>query len=378
MQLDFSGVNAENNNLMSVDGFGWNSTNGNLNDINRDFSFTNYLNLNTMDVPAAAYGSFNPVLNTPRMLLPDTSMTLENTIDASNSPPSFNPVLNTPRMFLPDASTTLENTIDASDASTTLENIIDASKSPPSAKQSNEGIAILPSGASADKENNGHESSASDRASSSRVRRPPLSKEVPTTSIWREAAYTYFCQELDSEEWKQCIDMWLEFEKNVESGLDTNSVSIYPSLQHPKSLNLLKYRLPAKERPVLLTKWVGTRRYGNIPKIPDMQVFADEWVKWWNSLQPKWRRNASSDGLPMALSDGKPKDDLSALRKGGPSGIVTILIGLKWWASIRETDKRWKLAVDDIYACFKAFSAGKRKGGPLTDNKGRGKKQKMT
>lgn len=99
-------------------------------------------------------------------------------------------------------------------------------------------------------------------------------------------------------------------------------------------------------------------------------------------MQPKWRRNASSDGLPMALSDGKLKDDLSALRKGGPSGIVTILIGLKWWASIRETDKRWNLAVDDIYACFKAFSAAsgnlKRKGGPLTDNKGRGKKRKMT
>jgi hypothetical protein len=140
--------------------------------------------------------------------------------------------------------------------------------------------------------------------------------------------------------------------------------------------------MPAKERPALLTKWIGTRRYSNIPKIPDVQVFADEWVRWWNSMQPKWRRNATSDGLPMALSDGKPKDDLSTLRKGGPSGIVTILIGLKWWASIRETDKRWKLAVDDIYTCFRAFSAqaGKRKGGPLTDNsnKGRGKKQKLS
>ena len=136
--------------------------------------------------------------------------------------------------------------------------------------------------------------------------------------------------------------------------------------------------MPAKERPVLLTKWIGTRRYSNIPKIPDVQLFADEWVRWWNSMQPKWRQNANGDGLPMALPIGKTKDDLLPLRKGGPSGIVTILIGLKWWASIRNEDKRWKHAVEDISACFGAFANGKRKAGPLADNKGRGKKQKTT
>ena len=201
------------------------------------------------------------------------------------------------------------------------------------------------------------------------------------TALWRESAYVYFGQELDSEEWKKCIDLWLEFEKNEESGLETNSVSIYSSLWHIslKSLTLSKYRMPAKERPILLTKWIGTCRYSNIPKIPDVQVFADEWVRWWNSMQPKWRQNATADGLPMALPNGKTKDDLSPLRKGGPSGIVTILIGLKWWASIHNEDKRWKLAVEDISACFGAFASGsKRKAGPLADNKGRGKKPKMT
>lgn len=136
--------------------------------------------------------------------------------------------------------------------------------------------------------------------------------------------------------------------------------------------------MPAKERPVLLTKWIGTRRYSNIPKIPDVQLFADEWVRWWNSMQPKWRQNSTGDGLPMALTQGKTKDDFSPLRKGGPSGVVTILIGLKWWASIRNEDKRWDLAVEDISACFGAFATAsvKRKAGPLADNKGRGKKQK--
>lgn len=57
-----------------------------------------------------------------------------------------------------------------------------------------------------------------------RLRRPTTSKEI--TAIWRESAYAYFCQELDSEEWKKCIDLWLEFEKTEDSGLETNSVSI--------------------------------------------------------------------------------------------------------------------------------------------------------
>jgi hypothetical protein len=80
----------------------------------------------------------------------------------------------------------------------------------------------------------------------------------------------------------------------------------------------------------------------------------------------------------MALANGKVKDDLLQLRKGGPSGIMMVLIGLKWWASIHNEDKQWKLAVDNISACFGAFATGKRKAGPLADNKGRGKKQKIS
>ena len=80
-------------------------------------------------------------------------------------------------------------------------------------------------------------------------------------------------------------------------------------------------------------------------------------------MQPKWLQNGSRDGLPMALPIGKTttKDDLLLLRKGGPLGIVMILIGLKWWASIHNKDKQWKLAVEDISACFGAFANGREK-----------------
>ena len=64
-----------------------------------------------------------------------------------------------------------------------------------------------------------------DRAS--RSRQPTTSKEI--IALWHESSYIYFSQELDREEWKKCIDLWLEFEKNEESGLETNSVCIYLS-----------------------------------------------------------------------------------------------------------------------------------------------------
>lgn len=84
---------------------------------------------------------------------------------------------------------------------------------------------------------------------------------------------------------------------------------------------------------------------------------------WWNSIQPKWRRNPAN-GLPFDMSIGKSKD-MSSVRKGGPSGLVTLLIGLKWWADIRDSDPRWGLAVEDLTTCFTSFITGttKRKRG---------------
>jgi hypothetical protein len=175
------------------------------NDISENFPFSNYLNMGMVDdfdLP----GTYLPA-GVPNDAA--QSMTRENTMDAS-----------TQQM-------TPKNTMDAPTQKMTLENT-DAPNPPSPAKQSNEDIPKIPS------TDNLKEKAGLDRAS--RSRRPASSKEVPT--IWREAAYTYFCQELDCEEWKQCINMWLEFEKKEESGLDTNSVSIYPSLQHPKSLTL--------------------------------------------------------------------------------------------------------------------------------------------
>jgi len=65
--------------------------------------------------------------------------------------------------------------------------------------------------------------------------------------------------------------------------------------------------------------------------------------------------------------------------KGGPSGLVTLLIGLKWWASIRDSDPRWGLAVQDLITCFTSFITGstKRKGDDVVTEKSKEKKRKV-
>jgi hypothetical protein len=99
---------------------------------------------------------------------------------------------------------------------------------PHSSDKENSEVIQVPTNLSSAENGNPLEKENEGLERASRSRRPTTSKEI--TAVWRESAYTYFTQELDSEEWNKCIDLWLEFEKNEESGLETNSVSIYLSL----------------------------------------------------------------------------------------------------------------------------------------------------
>jgi hypothetical protein len=100
-------------------------------------------------------------------------------------------------------------------------------------------------------------------------------------------------------------------------------------------------------------------------------------------MQPKWRQG-SGDSLPNPLSLAKASDNLNALKKGGVSGLVTVLIALKWWApldAINDTD--WDAAVADLGACFGHMLADtsqgtKRKRATDEENKGVEKKKKVT
>jgi len=122
------------------------------------------------------------------------------------------------------------------------------------------------------------------------------------------------------------------------------------------------------------------RKYHVLPDVDDVASYAEEWLSWWNNIQPKWRQSTKEGSLPLPLSVASNKEDISGLRKGGPSGLLTVMIGLKWWASLRDNDARWLAAVNDIRMCMEELvePGRKRKGGDLEGSTGKKKRVSST
>ena len=61
---------------------------------------------------------------------------------------------------------------------------------------------------------------------SARLRKPATSKQMPPM-IWRDQAYRYLLVDLEDNDWKDCVEKWLAFEKQEEGAFDTNSVCYF-------------------------------------------------------------------------------------------------------------------------------------------------------
>ncbi|KAM6504126.1 hypothetical protein JOM56_001069, partial [Amanita muscaria] len=133
---------------------------------------------------------------------------------------------------------------------------------------------------------------------------------------WLTYAKGYLADQALGSQWSDCIDAWMEFELSLAS--ESSAVSIS--------------RLGGtKLRPPVLSWWLQTRKYQNIPVLTDAAEFAKDWITWWSALQPEGRKPTSVDSLPNPISMILPGTDLRNLRKGGPNGVVTVIIALKWW-----------------------------------------------
>lgn len=93
-----------------------------------------------------------------------------------------------------------------------------------------------------------------------------------------------------------------------------------------------------------------TRSYDptEIPFVPDVGWYFEEWTTWWASCQPAWRQNK---GWPL------PRDDEKAAAwgiKAGPrghNGLFLVVMSTTWWASSIQSTKDWTgfdEAVEDI------------------------------
>ncbi len=72
----------------------------------------------------------------------------------------------------------------------------------------------------------------------------------------------------------------------------------------------------------------------------------------WNGVQPAEQRWSAGSALPPAHYDAKR---LGTLRRGGPNGLVTVLLGLFWWSSLGLEVPSWRAAVMDFRQCVAAM-----------------------
>ncbi|KAK0497445.1 hypothetical protein EDD18DRAFT_1462239 [Armillaria luteobubalina] len=173
---------------------------------------------------------------------------------------------------------------------------------------------------------------------SKRTRKPPASCGVIAVG-WLPSAITYLTDLELSEEWQDLLIAWQALEMRM---------------------SLSQGGAPGKGRmgaiaswPAVLMVWLSNRRYNVYLGIP--ATFSTDLLAWWNTLQPGWRH---SDTGPLPLKDYSGVLD-KALRKGGPNGIITMLIGLMWWGQgtlSMEEAALWKAMVADVRACIHALT----------------------
>ncbi|KAG6807038.1 hypothetical protein H0H92_009038, partial [Tricholoma furcatifolium] len=143
---------------------------------------------------------------------------------------------------------------------------------------------------------------------------------IPIDNVGMRSAIEYLSSKAWGEDWANCIEALVDFERAKEFPRDDG-------------------RLSTSERPASISAWMrGGRRW------TDIEVdagFAGAWSAWWRTL----------------------KEDLSKISKGGANGMVVVVIGLAWWGHQAEEVGRkykgedgWGWAVRDVGSILKVMS----------------------
>ena len=87
-----------------------------------------------------------------------------------------------------------------------------------------------------------------------------------------------------------------------------------------------------------------------IPFVTDIRSYYDNWVLWWSSCQPAWRRN---DGWPLPRDgDGATGADWGKVGARGQAGLFIVVMSTTWWAASIRSEEEWASfddAVDDLH-----------------------------
>ncbi|KAH6890719.1 hypothetical protein BKA70DRAFT_1441935 [Coprinopsis sp. MPI-PUGE-AT-0042] len=148
------------------------------------------------------------------------------------------------------------------------------------------------------------------REAKRRTRKPNRCREMPD---WMRGAKRYLEVDLDDPVWTECLSKWWLWEER--SAMLASAQSCLPG---------------NASRPEAVTKWLQKKVFV-APLIPDLEQFADEWEEW----------------LQKAMESG-----VAGMKKPGQTGIVILLISLKWWRGAKGREDRWTKAVVNLSSWF--------------------------
>jgi hypothetical protein len=139
-----------------------------------------------------------------------------------------------------------------------------------------------------------------------------------------------------------------------------NAVSSLMSLESSYGFQTKSKTLPTSKRPAVISTWVGNGRREALPgvmKNMEMTQVRENFVTWWNKLQPEWRKLDPEWGRYQRLDWVKEsKGDWGTLVCPGNNGIYSVLAYLSWWlckhpnftgdCSVASSD--WSTLVADV------------------------------
>lgn len=127
------------------------------------------------------------------------------------------------------------------------------------------------------------------------------------------------------------------------------------------------------QRPEEWSQWAaktrnGARQYDAIPFIADSADLGFAVAKWWNEMQPTFRKGDGN--IPAAIYNTDDGSVWDPLRRSGPNGLVSIMTLLVWWGQALldrtqyQTDSSvdWRRMVSDVKACFAVISSTTKMG----------------
>jgi hypothetical protein len=132
--------------------------------------------------------------------------------------------------------------------------------------------------------------------------------------------------------------------------------------------------MAAEHRPIQINQWIKggrTTKTTKIPAIKNSQKYADQWYRWWDYLQPEWRRR-DREGNWLAGGDATYGEDdaWGRLDNPGPNGCLSIVAGLYFWGVHKpQTDdgrEQWARAVQDVGWMLEGLAESMKKTKPHT------------